>query len=956
MILPYSKHLRYAAGVVALTAVITLPIVLVTGPRGSYESGKLKKNLISYLDTRYDLQVEPHQIILPHGVHSGLRLLEVFVLGHQKGKPTDLHFLHFILSSQAIPVHASPLFSISKTKVAGERGAVLDPSGRYLAYASMNKGKASAITILDLHGMTDQALDGFSTTQRLQQRMTNWQDTGLWRGLDRVQVSLSVPQAVELSWQRGTTAALEIKDRRRMWTAVIDAAGAKVIRGPATATRVRVGKRSFIHWAVDTVRNFSFVGPDKIAWLEEIVYGVVDKARRMSGEKVSAAEIKDEMDLPIISQAAHKIEGWPPPPLKPILRRPLKGEGKWVEVQGPFLRRRKGQPSYFAMTFVRSDRERLFSRVYFVAWDPRRLDLRLAGGTREPRPSPRTPGEGQIPRDPKILGRLVGAFNGGFQSIHGDFGMMVKGKVFSPPKPWAATVARLADGSTGFGTWDGKAKFGWIPEWIHSFRQNLTPLVEDGVYNPWRRGSWGGGAGFITGSGPKAHIVRSGLCLHKSGHVMFVLGNPVDGPILGRTMHKVGCAYGMELDINKGHVGFEFFNVLAKGEPDPPEAAAFKVRKYFARKGDYPGVKGLRYFMREIVHGSGNSPVPRWTGREARDFIYLLERQLLPRPDLGPMKGGAGGKWTAAHLPDEALDFPQALSRTYLQLDSQRRVHLVQLDLRWLDATLCVPSDQTSCLPSGGKRPLAIMPLGSFAGGRALLAEGKLLSGGQPRGGTVLNLTPRRAGGPALPALATAPSKGQGSISVYEAPQGDGSQGAHRAANALCVQEDGLLLYASGFNVSRAELSATLSHAGCNKIVHLGRSAPLALLRSKKRRADAQPYDSIYGDILPPQANGPSLLLSRSTASWAPRVFTHVKPQPRRVWTAVQPERTRASWLRHANRAAKALGLPPAKKVSAFCKEPYTDYPELKTWRWRDPNTGRRCSGKGKRRRRRTPK
>jgi len=44
--------------------------------------------------------------------------------------------------------------------------------------------------------------------------------------------------------------------------------------------------------------------------------------------------------------------------------------------------------------------------------------------------------------------------------------MMVDRKLYCPPKPWAATVARLADGATGFGTWDGEATPTAVPEWI----------------------------------------------------------------------------------------------------------------------------------------------------------------------------------------------------------------------------------------------------------------------------------------------------------------------------------------------------------------------------------------------------------------------------------------------------------------------------------------------------------
>jgi hypothetical protein len=517
--------------------------------------------------------------------------------------------------------------------------------------------------------------------------------------------------------------------------------------------------------------------------------------------------------------------------------------------------------------------------------------------------------------------------------------------------PFGATVARLKDGSTGFGTWDGTAKHGWTPPDIDSFRQNLTAMVEDGKYNPWRRGSWGGGIGYITGSGPKGHIIRSGICRHESGHVMYVLGDPVDGPTLARTMQKVGCRYAMELDINRGHVGFELFNVLAKGEEPPPSADSFKPVRYFSARGEFPGLPGMTYYMREIIRDTGNSPVPRWTGPEARDFFYLVHRELLPTADLKPMTGQPNeGRWTTATLPESMIGFPQAMARTLLHPRDDKpeaRVHLFQLDLRWLDTTLCVPSEQASCLPHepGDAAPAAILPLGDFSGGRTLAVGGKVLHGGGGAGKEAarshLVVAPWREGGPRLPSVARAPFTGAESVSIAsatEAPADTQRRGAP-VQSALCPTRDGILLYATGIGVERGALADALGHAGCNTaetIIYLGRAAPLVL-----RHGDE--LSTVYGELLPPVAGSPSLLLRRGDPDFAPRIFSHVKPLPRRLWTAVQPERTRSSTLRRAKNVAEELGLPPVKKLEDLCEPPYTEHEEMRKWRWRDPITGEMC-------------
>jgi hypothetical protein len=952
----------YSGFVVAAVAAVVIPFLLLTGPPGTYRDGALEENLISFLRTRHGLVVDRNDMVLPDVPErrSGLHPVEVFFLGKKRcgpdgagGGSRDLYFSHFILSSKMIPVHASPLFPLTHTSMADECELRLDATRRHLAYASRSQGKISAITVLDLAGLEDERdLGGFSSRERLQQHLTNWQESGVWRGVGTIKAQLTMPQKrVKLAWnERGL---LEIRSPRGTWKAVVDPIRARVLQGPARAARVTVPRRNFVSWAVDTVRNFSFVGSERIAWLEQLVFGVVDKARRMSGSQVSLAEIKDEMDLPVIRRKTHRIPGWPPPRLRPILPNPMKGEGRWVEVEGPFLRTDPGRPSYLVATFIRPDRERLFSRLYFIAWDPRRVDMRMEAGLRNPTSATGLRGPGMIRRDPALLRRLIAAFNGGFQSTHGDFGMMVDRKVYAPARPYAATVARLADGSTAFGTWDGKLPYGKHPGWISSFRQNLTPLVEDGKYNPWKRGSWGGGTGYFTGKGAKAHTWRSGLCLHKSGFVMYVLGNPIDGPGLGKAMTKVGCSYGMELDINVTHVGMEYLHVLGPGDRDPPGAGRFKSERYFSKKGDWPDLKGFRYFMRVAIRGTGNMPFPRWAGRaDEREFFYLVKRELLPGPDLRPMGGRPNeGRWTSASLSPRALTFPQAMSRAFLHPDPanpERRVHLVQLDLRWLDTSLCVPGAAADCLSRATKgepkdRPVAVLPLGRFSAGRALFADGKSLGdeAGQGGEGRYLVIRPLRDEGAALPAVADSPARTPGSISVQAVAAVPPEKSRIPFASAVCAQNGRTLLYGSGLGVQPAHLTAALTHAGCKPeaVVHLAGAAPLVLVREED-------IATVYGKVVPPVAESPSLVFKRASVSWATRIFTHVEPQPRRVWTVFQPEWTRNSVRRRSNRIAKALGLPPIKRVDDLCRPPYSDYKEFRKLRWRDPITGEMC-GKG---------
>lgn len=189
-----------------------------------------------------------------------------------------------------------------------------------------------------------------------------------------------------------------------------------------------------------------------------------------------------------------------------------------------------------------------------------------------------------------------------------------------------------------------------------------------------------------------------------------------------------------------------------------------------------------------------------------------------------------------------------------------------------------------------------------------------------------------------LPALTAKPGVERGSISVQPASHPTRARSGRLLAALGVVEETGQLLYASGLNAEREDLSSVLERAGCRQLFFLGEVEPLLLLR------EGGTYQSLFGDIFPPVATTASLILRRGRVSWAPRIFTHVKPQPRSVWTLAQPERTRASALHRAQKTCEALGIAPPKSLGDLCRPPYSSVKELLQYRWRDPQTGRVCS------------
>ena len=120
---------------------------------------------------------------------------------------------------------------------------------------------------------------------------------------------------------------------------------------------------------------------------------------------------------------------------------------------GSCRRRRRDAPSRLLPDLRRPDEERPYAKVLLVAMDMRQLDLGMEAGVEDPEPLTGPPGTGRIPRDPQVYQRVAAAFNGGFKTEHGNYGMMVNKRVLLPPVAGAATVVVSNDGRVGMGTW-----------------------------------------------------------------------------------------------------------------------------------------------------------------------------------------------------------------------------------------------------------------------------------------------------------------------------------------------------------------------------------------------------------------------------------------------------------------------------------------------------------------------
>ncbi len=516
---------------------------------------------------------------------------------------------------------------------------------RRVAFVTRAFGVVQSAAVLD---------PGTEAPHRFTAGVSNVQNTLSWQGVARWDVRLDAPVA-ELTpgFERG---ALTLSAPGHQWRAVVERAEITPAAG-ATLVRQEEVEKALVHWAVDTVRAVSWVGPAPIAWLEEKVFHARDVARQLryrwlggaSQTTTARASAEAVVEAGRVITAAPRDEGdptWPPPDIEAPLARSLgreRNEGVWTDATPPWLRRTPGAPAAFVRTSLRLDAERPYTRIVLLAMDMRQLLLSMQAGVEDPVPLVGPRGDGRIPREPQVLQRVVGAFNGAFKTEHGEYGMVVDRRVLLPPHRRSATVATLDDGRVAMGSW---AESPALPSPVVSLRQNLDPLVADGVENPNRRGLWG----FVLGGIEHMPTVRSGLCMRDDGALMYVWGEETTARLLGRAMRLAGCSYGMHLDMNPGHAMFHFL----------------RVDDLRARQWQYAA-------LASGMHSSGE----RFLYHSPKDFFYLTLRDHTPAGlPWQPVAAQPAPRWSPAIITASSGPVTLtsiALDRVRLSLRAGRR-------------------------------------------------------------------------------------------------------------------------------------------------------------------------------------------------------------------------------------------------------------------------------------------
>lgn len=565
----------------------------------------------------------------------------VFAARYRDEAHRDVFLLRAQIAPNGTPLSVGAIYNLTRTPDGDE--AWLTPRPGQVAFTTRFANLYTGVTVLDLNGSPPPP--GATLDHLLTRALTDLIEIGDWRGVQVARYILPDPVAeLRLNWA-GDELAVSRRENQGWAEARLDLGDVSRRRAPDVdwlrAVETHRAPRSLLSWAVDTARSVPFIGPERIYHLEAVFFRLADlfqtaRYRLLGGvsttlaakETAEAAEV--ETPAPETAGVVDPIGPWPleAPPLDipPRLDPPLSDEGHWRPFHyGPHV---AGAPPVFWRTTLRVDAERPDAITELVLADPRLSELRMVGGTEHPRSTTGEVGTGMVPASERA--RTIAAFNGGFQAVHGNYGMVVDRTVLLPPLPQIATVATYADGKALLGTWGEDRP---LPRGLVSLRQNLPPLSDQGQFNPLGRKTWG----FTLKGNDPIFTWRSGLGVTRAGALLFAVCVRCSADTLADAMVAADAEYAMHLDMNISNIGWEFWR---------------------------PGATAGRVERQSLMVDMWRAEEPRYVDPHTRDFFYLVARPVFPVP--------GNTAWTqplsGAGLPRPPGMWPPPLARGALQI------------------------------------------------------------------------------------------------------------------------------------------------------------------------------------------------------------------------------------------------------------------------------------------------
>jgi hypothetical protein len=232
----------------------------------------------------------------------------------------------------------------------------------------------------------------------------------------------------------------------------------------------------------------------------------------------------------------HRRPAIRPPPITPVIRPALAGEGRWRATFAGGGR----QPPVLVTSFRPNP---AYPQVVAgVAWiNHTRTTTWLYPGIQEPAVTMPSRGPEEVPLDRRR--QLVATFNSAFQLADSGGGFVDGGHTYAPLRDGVATILRYRDGQVNVISWHGASDAG--PGVVYA-RQNLPLMIEHGKLNP----TLSDGADWGATLGNAVLVWRSGIGIDRRGNLIYAAANDQTVGSLARILQRAGAVRAMELDIN----------------------------------------------------------------------------------------------------------------------------------------------------------------------------------------------------------------------------------------------------------------------------------------------------------------------------------------------------------------------------------------------------------------------
>ncbi len=242
---------------------------------------------------------------------------------------------------------------------------------------------------------------------------------------------------------------------------------------------------------------------------------------------------------------------WEPAAIKPLGG--AEGEGIW----SAYIQDAEGYTVGYR-TFLQPDPARPYTLVAIVAVDLTRTRLHFVLGSIEPAGETTQPRSGAIQQADRAVHVLLAAFNGGFQSRHGQFGAMADGIIALPPRDGLGTLVIYRGGRVSLGEWATGSE---ITSSMVALRQNGPLVVQKGQINPRIHNNSPQDWGYTVND--VSPTIRTGVGLSKDAKTLFYFCGPsLSMESLAIAMQSAGAWNAIQLDINN------YWSLFVKFQPD----------------------------------------------------------------------------------------------------------------------------------------------------------------------------------------------------------------------------------------------------------------------------------------------------------------------------------------------------------------------------------------------------